>query len=90
MRYVTRMEFRHRETADGPVIDACAGELITELTLLVDRRATDPLAADLACRDLEAALVACNDALAADGSELIAQVITRTHAVSAARLPIAS
>jgi hypothetical protein len=86
------MEFPHRETAGECEHRTHAGELITELTLLVEQPG-DQLAADLACRDLAAVLDVCGDpALAADGDELIVQVVTPRRGAAAVeqRMPLAS
>jgi len=72
--------------------NAHAGELITELTLLVEQHG-DELTADLVCHNLAAVLDVCDDpALSADGEELIAQVVTleRGAADVGQRMPLAS
>ena len=66
-------------------------ELITELTLLVER--PDAACTELACQDLDAALAICDDdALAGDGEDLLAQVIVpgRGAAPGGRQLPLAS
>lgn len=87
------MEFPHRATVGNNCEHRTqAGELITELTLLVEQPG-DQLTADLACRDLAAVLDVCDDpALAADGDELIVQVFTlrRSAASVEQRMPLAS
>ena len=87
------MGFPQRTTDGNRQHNAHAGELMTELTLLVEQHGDLRIAADLACHDLAAVLEVCDDpALAADGDELIAQVVTleRSAARSGQRMPLAS
>jgi hypothetical protein len=87
------MEFPPRRTAARDDASACAGDLITEVTVLVERCADEALTVDLACRDLAVVLDGCDDdALTADGRELIAQVATlQSLAAGTARhMPLAS
>ena len=65
--------------------------LITELTLLAERQ--DAAGAELACQNLDAALATCDDAtLAADGQDLLAQVVVPGRGVAhgGRHLPLAS
>lgn len=86
------MGFPHHETVGNGTHNAHVGELITELTLLVEQH-DNQLTADLACHDLAAVLEVCDDAaLTADGDELIAQIVTleRSAADLRQRMPLAS
>lgn len=88
------MGLPHRETTDDTTHNAHAGELITELTLLVEQHGDElTVTADLVCHNLAAVLDMCGDpALTADGEELIAQVVTleRCAADVEQRMPLAS